>query len=120
LLNRMSRSVTRIMARAGRHIHFNDQDALNLWALHTGAVVAAPQGFNRFELDRFEDGAQSRPREADPVVLHFVSPDKPWQPACPGTDGVRLYRGHLGQAARLVRRAGDPSAGVPSLGGRWR
>ncbi|MEU8080965.1 glycosyltransferase [Catellatospora citrea] len=113
LLSRLNRSVTGIMAAAGQHIHFNDQDALNLWALHEGAVVPAPPAYNCFELDRFEDGAQSRAREGTPVVLHFVGPDKPWQPTCPGTDGVRLYRSYLRQAASLVSRAKDPTAGMP-------
>lgn len=114
LLSRLNRSISRIMAAAGQHIHFNDQDALNLWALHAGAVVPAPPVYNRFELDRFEGGAQSRAREGAPVVLHFVGPDKPWQPTCPDADGVRLYRGYLRQAARLVSRAKDPAAGI-----RW-
>jgi lipopolysaccharide biosynthesis glycosyltransferase len=107
--------IAAIMARAQQHIHFNDQDALNLWALFSGAVVPADAAFNTFELERFEEGAHLPGGQtgADPVVLHFVGPDKPWQRTCPSCGGVRLYRAYLGAARRLTRRVGDLTADLP-------
>lgn len=35
-----------------RYIHFNDQDALNLWLIQEGGSAELPSRFNRLELDR--------------------------------------------------------------------
>ncbi|MEO3747769.1 glycosyltransferase [Plantactinospora sp. B5E13] len=111
--------IATIMARAQQHIHFNDQDALNLWALFSGAVVPAGAAWNTFELERFEEGAHlsDNSGSADPVVLHFVGPDKPWQRTCPPCRGVRLYRSYLTAARRLTSQVGDRIADLPPLGG---
>ena len=107
--------VDRIMARGGRHIYFNDQDALNLWALRCGADIrSVNQIYNTFELDRFREAGDWIGRVANvlrppasPAVLHFVGPIKPWHSNCPTTEWVRLYRRHLRDASCLIRRAGD-------------
>ncbi|MEE6259849.1 glycosyltransferase family 8 protein [Plantactinospora sonchi] len=111
--------IAAIMARAQQHIHFNDQDALNLWALFSGAVVPAGDALNTFELERFEGGAHltGNPDRADPAVLHFVGPDKPWQRTCPPCRAVTLYRTYLDAARRLTSRVGDLTADLPPPGG---
>jgi lipopolysaccharide biosynthesis glycosyltransferase len=110
----MRAGVERALVRDRRFIHHNDQDALNLWLLGGGAVAAVPAGFNRFEVGRFlERGDWVRRVVARPLhsrgasVIHYVGPVKPWMPACPDTEDVRLYRGYLADAARRVRRLGE-------------
>lgn len=109
----------RIMAGGGHHIHFNDQDALNLWALRFGDVLSVNAAYNTFELDRFREIGDWIHRVAkrglhsdNPTVLHFVGPDKPWQSTCPTTEAVRLYRRLLRQVGRLVEHVGDLTLGL--------
>lgn len=95
------------------HIHFNDQDALNMWLLNSHSCVPVPARFNRFELGRFqEEGDWIRSvvhvqRNPSASGLHFVGPDKPWLRRCPGTANVRLYSRALRAARRLIRSARD-------------
>lgn len=101
-----------------QHLHFNDQDALNLWALDSRASVALPSGFNRFELGRFlEQGdwikepvptARSGWPAGVTAALHFIGPDKPWLTRCPGTFGVRLYARTLLATRRAISRTRVP------------
>jgi lipopolysaccharide biosynthesis glycosyltransferase len=117
--------VDRVMARDRRHIFFNDQDALNLWALRHGTDVRpVSHAYNTFELDRFreegdwiDDWVDPGAGGVTPAVLHFIGPTKPWYPDCPGTEGVQLYRGYLRSATGLLRRSGDLTADLvpPSI-----
>lgn len=112
--------IQEILRKSRQHIHFNDQDALNLWVLSTRGVVAVDERYNTFELDRFEEGAQLSTEEPlrarRPVVLHFIGPDKPWQRSCPSSEGSRQYRQYLRAAMRLTVRAGDLTADLPRRG----
>src|SRR6266568_4841118 len=99
-----------------RHIHHNDQDALNLWLLESGQVQPLPVEFNRFELGRFLERGNwvrrvvKRPLNSnDARLIHFVGPIKPWAKSCPATEDVRTYRQHLARTLRRVRRLGDLS-----------
>lgn len=118
VLPQLHADVVTIMSRAGRHIHFNDQDALNLWGLRRNTVQSLDRGFNTFEIDRFREvgdwiyrTVEKTTPPASPTILHFVGPDKPWHDRCPPTAGVLLYRGYLREAARLIRRTSDHTAG---------
>jgi lipopolysaccharide biosynthesis glycosyltransferase len=96
-----------------RYIHFNDQDAINMWMTERGAVVQQLAGhLNRFEIDRFVEigdpfwqsmaalGRLNGGREAS--VLHFIGELKPWLRRCPSTPGVRSYRVQMDEARRLL------------------
>jgi lipopolysaccharide biosynthesis glycosyltransferase len=112
------------MRREPGHIHFNDQDGLNLWAARSAEpVVELPERFNRFELGRFlEEGDWVRrvvaapASTSDPVALHFVGPRKPWLRSCPDVEAVRVYRRELARTQRLVRRVGDMTLDVSRKG----
>ncbi|MFJ7998757.1 glycosyltransferase [Streptomyces sp. NPDC096310] len=106
--------VRRALSEYREHILHNDQDALNLWLLHHGRVREADPKYNRFEVGRFLERGDwvrrvvTRPLCPDPdaAVVHFVGPEKPWQPECPATDDVREYRALLGRTMRHVRALG--------------
>jgi lipopolysaccharide biosynthesis glycosyltransferase len=112
---------TACAAERGRaHIHFNDQDVLNLWLATSGQGVRLPSRYNRFELGRFfEEGdwmgelvAGAR-HDGAVHALHFIGPDKPWQRRCPATPGVRLYARSLRAARALLSRVRDAAVDVP-------
>ncbi|HEV8561972.1 MAG TPA: glycosyltransferase [Actinophytocola sp.] len=116
--------VAEVITRRRRYIHFNDQDALNMWLLATSRAAAVDARLNRFELDRFlEKGDWVRrvvrrdPRSSDVGLLHFVGPMKPWQNSCPRTAGVRLYSAYLRDAIRLLHRLGGRNIGLSRDGG---
>ncbi|MFI5705212.1 glycosyltransferase [Streptomyces xanthochromogenes] len=123
LLGRLRAGVEKALVRGRRHILHNDQDALNLWLLETGAAHPVAGEFNRFELGRFLERGDwvrrviHRPLRTDATALHFVGEHKPWMASCPNTDDVRTYRAHAVRALRFVGRLGDQSIGVP--GGVW-
>lgn len=111
--------VAEVMARGRRYIHFNDQDALNMWLLTTSRAMQVDEHLNRFELGRFlEKGDWVRrvvrrdPRSSDGTLLHFVGPMKPWQRSCPTTEGVRIYGTYLRDATRLLHRLGGRNIGL--------
>jgi lipopolysaccharide biosynthesis glycosyltransferase len=104
-----------------KFIHFNDQDALNLWVLREGHAADVPEPFNIFELDRLRQQSDwvdrvVGPRKplTDARVVHFIGPDKPWLPACPGTEGVRWYLTSLLRTRSLIRRVGDLTLDMPT------
>lgn len=111
---RVRRGVERALIRQRRHILHNDQDALNLWLLHTGRVRPVESGYNRFEAGRFLERGNwvrrvvTRPLRPDPTaaLIHFVGPEKPWHSACPRTEDVREYRLLLRRTMRHVRAMG--------------
>ncbi len=122
LLSRLRADVAAIMNRAGRHIFYNDQDALNLSVLRNDNAYPLGVGLNTFETDRFRETGdwilpvvRQRPLPTSPTVLHFVGSDKPWLDTCPTTPAVRLHRQYLARAARLLRAT--PSRRPPPLGG---
>lgn len=115
-LTAMRKGVERAQLRWRHHIHHNDQDALNLWLLESGRVRTVPGEFNRFELGRFLERGDwvrrvvKRPLITDDArLIHYVGPIKPWSASCPVTEDVVIYRGHLAQTMRQVRRLGDLS-----------
>jgi lipopolysaccharide biosynthesis glycosyltransferase len=104
-----------------RHIHFNDQDALNLWLLHEQRAAPLPAAYNRFELARFRERSDWITRAAGPhrsltdaKVIHFIGSRKPWLTTCPGTEAVTTYRALLEDTRRLLRRLGDLVLYVPT------
>ncbi|MFF3273134.1 glycosyltransferase family 8 protein [Streptomyces chrestomyceticus] len=113
-LLRLRRGVEVALTRQRRHILHNDQDALNLWLLHTGLVRPVGAEYNRFEVGRFLERGNwvrrvvTRPLRPDPAaaLIHFVGPEKPWQASCPRTDDVREYRVLLRRTLRHVRALG--------------
>ncbi|MFE3557075.1 glycosyltransferase family 8 protein [Streptomyces sp. NPDC059193] len=121
---RIRRGVERALIRGRRHILHNDQDALNLWLLHSGRVRPVAGGFNRFEVGRFLERGNwvrrvvTRPLRPDPAaaLVHFVGPEKPWQASCPVTDDVAEYGAHLARTMRQVRRLG--AVGTEPAGAR--
>ncbi|MGW7413835.1 glycosyltransferase family 8 protein [Streptomyces sp. NPDC054863] len=122
-LPRVRHGVGHSLARRRRHILHNDQDALNLWLLHTGRVRPVGPGYNRFELGRFLErgnwvrrvvARNPRPDTTAPLV-HFVGPEKPWQADCPRTEDVREYRTHLRHTMRHVRALGSAHPEQPEL-----
>lgn len=108
------RGVEHALTGQRQHILHNDQDALNLWLLHTGRVRAVGAEYNRFEVGRYLQRSDwvrrvvTRPLRSDPSarLIHFVGPEKPWQATCPGTDDVREYRTLLQRTLRHVRALG--------------
>ncbi|MFI6496651.1 glycosyltransferase family 8 protein [Nonomuraea typhae] len=118
------RTGVRAALRSGRrYIFHNDQDALNLWLLHSDAAHPVSGRFNTYELACFlERGTWTRryttraPYPADVALLHFVGSAKPWLPMCPPTEHVRLYRTRLRDALRTVHRLGDLSLDSYALG----
>lgn len=110
MLGRLHTDVARIMRHDGQHIHYNDQDALNLWSLRHDSVQPLAPEFNTFEVDRFAELGDwvhpilaATPVPSSPVVLHFVGAEKPWLAICPSTPAVGLYRQYLRHARRLAR-----------------
>ncbi|MEV6940775.1 glycosyltransferase [Streptomyces sp. NPDC051172] len=108
------RGVEHALVQQRRHILHNDQDALNLWLLHTGRVRPVDAVYNRFEVGRYLERGNwvrrvvTRPLRPDPAaaLVHFVGPEKPWQTACPRTDDVREYRALLRRTLRHTRALG--------------
>ena len=122
-LSAMRTGVEQAQRRWRRHIHHNDQDALNLWLLEAGQVQPLPGKFNRFELARFLERGDwvrrvvKRPLASDDArLIHFVGPVKPWSASCPGTEDVRAYRQHLALTMRRIRRLGDLSIDPAPVG----
>lgn len=113
MIRALRHRVNLLLIENSPHIFFNDQDALNLWAAHSGQVNAVHACYNSFEIGRFSergDWIDRVPRqtlEREPAVIHFVGPEKPWQTTCPTTEAVRLYRSYMRQTIRFIRRAGD-------------
>ncbi|MFE4645547.1 glycosyltransferase family 8 protein [Streptomyces sp. NPDC056730] len=113
-LPQVRRGVGHALVRLRRHIHHNDQDALNLWLLHAGRARPVGPGYNRFELGRFlERGnwarrvvARSTLPDTSAPLIHFVGPEKPWQVGWPRTEEVREYRTHLRRTMHHVRALG--------------
>lgn len=122
LLSSIHLGVERALTHGRKYIHHNDQDALNLWLLASATAQAMPARFNRFEVGRFLERGDwvrrvvRRPlHSADAALLHFVGPLKPWLAWCPVTEGVRLYRSHLRDTRRRIRRLGDLSIDVAAV-----
>jgi hypothetical protein len=121
VLPRLRRQIDKIMSADAAHIYFNDQDALNLWALRNeGAVQPVDTAYNVFELDRFDDGGDWIRRVSNrigprtsPAVLHFVGPPKPWHRSCPPTEDTRVYQRYLRDVIRHIHRLGDLTATLP-------
>lgn len=103
-----------------KYIHFNGQDATNLWLLHDQCATEIPDAYNRFELDRFRQQsdwvtrAVGPPRSLDGAkVVHFIGSRKPWLPTCPRTEAVATYLALLAETRRLIRRLGDLTLDLP-------
>lgn len=123
LMPNVRAGVAEMMARGRRYIHFNDQDALNMWLLASSRAIPMAGRLNRFELGRFlEKGdwvrrvVQRNLHSVDTALLHFVGPLKPWLKSCPTTEGVRLYRSHLREATRILHRMGGWNIGINTDG----
>jgi lipopolysaccharide biosynthesis glycosyltransferase len=93
------------------HIHFNDQDALNIWLTESRSWFCVPGRFNRLELARFlqesdwiKSVTESLPKDDGTTAVHFVGPLKPWLSCCPSVSGVQLYQGLLHTTLRLLGR----------------
>lgn len=122
LLPRVRAGVLGALREGRKYVFHNDQDALNLWLLDEPVVCPVPHRYNSFELARFlERGDWVRrytAREPDPTdaaLVHFVGSAKPWQPSCPPTALVRLYRTQLHQTLRQLDRLGDQSLTAPGF-----
>ncbi|MBD0743981.1 glycosyltransferase [Streptomyces sp. CBMA152] len=109
----MRAGVQRALIGGRRHIKHNDQCALNLWLLSSGAAHPVGPAFNRFEVDRFlERGDWVRRVLRRPAthhyghVVHFVGDQKPWIRSCPGTEDVRVYRRQMRRTLAHLGRAG--------------
>ncbi|HTX54728.1 MAG TPA: glycosyltransferase, partial [Candidatus Baltobacteraceae bacterium] len=96
-----------------RYIHYNEQDAMNIWLLERRHMMQLPGHLNRFEIGRYLELTDwprgvvpeiEGPRHAS--VLHFMGEFKPWLKLCPTTPGVRLYRFQLAEAQRLLGKLG--------------
>jgi lipopolysaccharide biosynthesis glycosyltransferase len=105
--------------KISRHIHFNDQDALNMWILSSNAAYCLPSYFNRFELGRFFEESDwikgvIRPERVseDASAIHFIGPQKPWLRSCPCVPSVRLYLQLLKVARRLIARSRDATLDI--------
>ncbi|MFD5191283.1 glycosyltransferase family 8 protein [Streptomyces sp. NPDC058357] len=113
-MDAVRRGVEHALIHSRRHILHNDQDALNLWLLHSGQVRPVAARFNRFETGRFLERGNwvrrvvTRSLKPDPAaaLVHFVGPEKPWQADCPATEEVTEYRRHLAYTLRHVRGLG--------------
>jgi lipopolysaccharide biosynthesis glycosyltransferase len=124
LLGAVLIGVQRVLLTQSRYIFHNDQCALNLWLLSTGAARPVPGRYNNYELARFLDrGDWTRrythrsPHATDAALIHFVGSAKPWLPSCPPTEHTRLYRDHLRRCLRTLRRLGDLS--IDTAAWRW-
>ncbi|THA28385.1 glycosyltransferase [Streptomyces sp. A1547] len=113
MLAPMRTGVQRALVRGRQYIKHNDQCALNLWMLSSGAAHPVGPVFNRFEVDRFlQRGDWVRRVLRRPVtrrdghVVHFVGGQKPWMRSCPGTEDVRAYRQQMHRTLRHVAGAG--------------
>lgn len=119
VLRRFNRGANAALSQT-RYIHFNDQDALNIW-LHTSSTFAEVEGrFNRFELDRFRQTGDWVDRAINPslsrdgaAAFHFIGSQKPWLRTCPQTPAVRLYGTAMRATQRLIARAKDASLSFP-------
>jgi lipopolysaccharide biosynthesis glycosyltransferase len=95
-----------------RFMHFNDQDALNLYLLQDRSAVELGAPYNQFEYDRFLQRGDwvrrvvGNTSHGSPQIMHFIGPDKPWSRSCPRVEWVQVYRATLAQACRHVRRSG--------------
>ncbi|MYW48789.1 glycosyltransferase [Streptomyces sp. SID161] len=113
MLAPMRAGVQRALVGGRQYIKHNDQCALNLWLLSSGAAHPVRPVFNRFEVDRFlERGDWVRRVLRRPVtrrdghVVHFVGGQKPWMRSCPGTEDVRAYRQQMHRTLRHLAGAG--------------
>ncbi|MFF7081243.1 glycosyltransferase [Streptomyces lavendulae] len=113
MLAPMQAGVQQALFGGRQYIKHNDQCALNLWLLSSGAAHPVEPVFNRFEVDRFlERGDWVRRVLRRPVtrrdghVVHFVGGHKPWMRSCPGTEDVRAYRQQMHRTLRHVAGAG--------------
>jgi lipopolysaccharide biosynthesis glycosyltransferase len=113
MLMSLRSGVEEALRRGRRYIKHNDQCALNLWLLASGAVHPVEPAFNRFEVGRFlERGDWVRrvlrrsPTGGDAKAVHFVGEHKPWLASCPGTEEVRGYRSHLRWTLRQAALSG--------------
>ncbi|MFJ9940610.1 glycosyltransferase family 8 protein [Streptomyces erythrochromogenes] len=113
MLAPMRAGVQRALVGGRKYIKHNDQCALNLWLLSSGAAHPVGPAFNRFEVDRFlERGDWVRRVLRRPVtrrdarVVHFVGAQKPWMRSCPRTEDVRDYRLQMHRTLRHLGRAG--------------
>jgi lipopolysaccharide biosynthesis glycosyltransferase len=119
MLPTFSRSVVRALGCDARYIHFNDQDALNLWLLRSDSLAELPAEVNVIEIGRFlatGDWVARVLREAaprTPRIVHFVGPLKPWLRSCPSTPWVVEYRSALARVERILGRIGDRTLAVP-------
>jgi lipopolysaccharide biosynthesis glycosyltransferase len=110
LLPDLRTEVAGIMGKAGRHIFYNDQDALNLAVLRHDNARPLGVEFNAFETDRYRETGdwilpfvKRQPLPSSSTLLHFVGQDKPWLSTCPPTPAVRLHRQYRTRATRLLR-----------------
>ncbi|MGW6412745.1 glycosyltransferase family 8 protein [Streptomyces vinaceus] len=113
MLAPMRVGVQRALVGGRQYIKHNDQCALNLWLLSSGAVHPVGPVFNRFEVDRFLQRGDwvrrvlSRPAtRRDGHVVHFVGGHKPWMRSCPCTEDVRAYRQQMRRTLRHLAGAG--------------
>ncbi|MFD6970064.1 glycosyltransferase family 8 protein [Streptomyces sp. NPDC059949] len=114
MLAPMRAGVQRALIGGRQYIKHNDQCALNLWLLSSGAAHPLEPVFNRFEVDRFLDRGDwvrrvlRRPvTRRDGCVVHFVGSQKPWMRSCPGTEDVRVYRQQMRRTLTHLGRSGS-------------
>ncbi|MFI6347199.1 glycosyltransferase family 8 protein [Streptomyces sp. NPDC050560] len=114
MLGHMRSGVRTALTKGRLYILHNDQCALNLWLLASGAVHSVAPIFNRFELGRFLERSDWVRRvvphplhDRDAHALHFVGELKPWLRSCPNTPEVVAYRAHLRRTIRHLGRTGD-------------
>jgi lipopolysaccharide biosynthesis glycosyltransferase len=120
ILPRLNRGANAALSQR-KYIHFNDQDALNIWLHATGTFTEVDGQFNRFELDRFRQTSDWVDRILNPTLsrdgvaaVHFVGALKPWLSTCPQTSAVRLYGATMRTTQRLIARTKDTSLSFPS------
>ncbi|MCX5585545.1 glycosyltransferase family 8 protein [Streptomyces erythrochromogenes] len=113
MLAPMRAGVQRALIGGREYIKHNDQCALNLWLLASGAAHPVEPVFNQFEVDRFLDRGDwvrrvlRRPvTRRDGRVVHFVGSQKPWMRSCPGTEDVRVYQRQMRRTLAHLGRAG--------------
>jgi lipopolysaccharide biosynthesis glycosyltransferase len=120
-LGRLSAGALGALRTGRRYIHFNDQDALNLWLIREGSWTVLPSRFNRLELHRSHESSDWLRRKVGPprgigdaATLHFVGPEKPWFARCPQVEAVRVYRTYLRATEGLLQRLGATSLSAPT------
>lgn len=120
-LSAASAGSMRAIRRRREHIHFNDQDALNIWFLESDSRVELSSQFNRFELGRFLEHSdwltgvvRVARHDSEAHLLHFVGPDKPWLRKCPSVAGVKSYSRVLRRARATICRTRDATMELPT------